>query len=208
MKNTELFLMLQLFAESSTDPKPAEPGGTDPVITDPKPAEPKPQQDPKPQYTEEDIRRIISQELSEWTASQQKHNKEAIKLENMNAQERAEYERDQLQKQLESYKEKETLTEMTGTARKMLSESNITVSDELLSMMVSTDAGQTKKAVDSFTKAFTDAVETAVKERLRGEPPKKGSSGKATMTKEQIMTIQDPELRQQKMLENRELFNF
>lgn len=192
-------LMLQLFAEPAAEPVSAKP--------EPKQVEPK-APEPSPQYTEEDIRKIISQELGEWTANQQKSTKEAIKLENMNAQERAEYERDQLQKQLNDYKKKETLSEMTGTARKMLSENGITVTDELISMMVSTDAEQTKKAVDSFAKAFNEALEKAVKERLRGDSPKKGSGGKTTMTKEQIMAIQDPELRQQKMLENRELFNF
>lgn len=200
-------LMLQLFAEPAAEPvtsKPAEPVSAKP---EPKQVEPK-APEPSPQYTEEDIRKIISQELGEWTANQQKSTKEAIKLENMNAQERAEYERDQLQKQLNDYKKKETLSEMTGTARKMLSENGITVTDELISMMVSTDAEQTKKAVDSFAKAFNEALEKAVKERLRGDSPKKGSGGKTTMTKEQIMAIQDPELRQQKMLENRELFNF
>lgn len=201
-------LNLQLFAE----PKPPEPGmeGTKPPEQKPqdlKPQEPKPPET-KSQYTEEEIRQIISRELGEWTASQQKHNKEVIKLENMNAQERAEYERDQLQEELENYKKKETLAEMLGTARKMLAENDITVSDELLSMLVSTDAEQTKKAVDSFTKTFSEEVEKAVKERLRGEPPQKGSKGNTSMTKEQIMAIQDPELRQQKMLDNRELFNF
>lgn len=200
-------IMLQLFAEPAAEPVKTEPVKTGDVKLEPKPGEPK-APEPKPQYTEEDIRKIISREIGEWAANQQMSTKEAIKLENMNAQERAEYERDQLQKQLNDYKKKETLSEMTGTARKMLSENGITVTDELLTMMVSTDAEQTKKAVDSFAKAFTEALETAVKERLRGESPKKGSGGKTTMTKEQIMAIQDPELRQQKMLENRELFNF
>jgi hypothetical protein len=96
---------------------------------------------------------------------------------------------------------------MTKTARKMLSDKSITVSDELLAMMVTTDAEETKKAIDGFTKAFTDAVENAVKERLRGNPPRRGSGSAPTMTKEQIMAIRDPELRQKKMLEHRELFN-
>ena len=90
----------------------------------------------------------------------------------------------------------------------MLSESGITIPDELLSMMVTTDAEQTKAAIDGFTKVFTESVESAVKEKLRGETPRKGSGSAATMTKEQIMAIKDPELRQKKMLENKELFNF
>ena len=64
-----------------------------------------------------------------------------------------------------------------------------------------------KAAVDGFAKAFKDALEAEVKNRLKGEPPRKGIGGAAPMTKEQIMAIKDPELRQKKMLENRELFN-
>lgn len=159
-------------------------------------------------YTDEDVNRLIDQKFAEWQKKKDKEVSEAQKLAEMNAQQKAEYERDQFKKRLEEYQKKDTLADMERTARKMLSENDIVVSDELLSMMVCTDAEQTKAAVDGFVKAFTEAVETAVKARLRGESPKKGSGTKTTMTKEQIMKIQDPELRQQKMLENRELFNF
>ena len=97
---------------------------------------------------------------------------------------------------------------MTKTARKMLSDEGVSVSDDVLSMIVSTDAEKTKAAVDAFAKAFNEAVEAAVKEKLKGNPPKKGTSGGAPMTKEQILAIKDNEARQKAMLENRELFNF
>ena len=124
----------------------------------------------------------------------------------MNATQKAEYERDQLQKELNTLREQTALAEMGKTARKMLTDEGITVSDDLLAVMVTTDAEQTKAAVDGFAKAFKEAVENAVKERLRGEPPRRGTGGAAAMTKEQILAIRDPELRQKKMLENRSLF--
>ena len=132
----------------------------------------------------------------------------AKKLAEMNATQKAEYERDQLKKKLEELERQASLGEMTKTARKMLSESNINIPDELLSMMVTTDAEETKVAVDGFAKAFKEAVESAVKERLKGEPPKRSSGSSQSMTKEQIMAIKDHELRQKKMLEHKELFNF
>ena len=159
-------------------------------------------------YTDADVDRIIDRKFAEWQKKQQKAVDEAKKLERMNAQQKAEYERDQLQKALDEYKRKDSLAEMTKTARKMLTDSGIAVPDELLSVLVTTDADQTKAAIDSFSGLFAAAVETAVKERLRGEPPKKGASTGQSMTKEQIMAIRDPELRQKKMLEHRELFNF
>ena len=199
---------LQLFAD---DPEPdtgSDEGAEAPEGKPPEDKLEKPEQGKK-RYTDEDVDDIINRKFAEWQKKQQKAVNEAKKLAEMNAQQKAEYERDQLQKELDDYKRKDSLAEMTKTARKMLSESGITASDDILSVLVTTDAEQTKAAIDSFSKTFQAAVEAAVKERLRGEPPRRGSGGGAApMTKEQIMKIRDPELRQKKMLENKELFNF
>jgi hypothetical protein len=159
-------------------------------------------------YSDADLDRIINKKFAAWQEKKQKEVEEAEKLAKMSEQEKAKYERDEVKKELEALKKEKALAEMSKTARKLLTEKNITVSDELLSMMVTTDATETKTAIDSFAKLFTDAVESAVKERLKGEPPKKGTGGAPSMTKEAIMAIKDPELRQQKMLENKHLFNF
>ncbi|MFR4251211.1 MAG: DUF4355 domain-containing protein [Christensenellales bacterium] len=162
----------------------------------------------EPKYTDKEVDEILNRKFAEWQKKQQKAVDEAKKLSEMNAQQKAEYERDKLQKELDELKRISALSEMSKTARKMLSENGITVSEDLLSVMVTDKAETTKAAVDGFAQMFTEAVEAAVKERLKGEPPRKGSGGAATMTKEQIMAIRDPELRQQKMLENKHLFNF
>ena len=159
-------------------------------------------------YSDADLDEIINKKFAKWEQRKQKEVDEASKLAAMNEQQKAEYERDKLRKELDEYKRKDTLSEMSKTARKMLTDAGISVSDDLLSMLVTTDAEKTKTAVEGFSKAFTDAVEAAVKERLKGEPPKKGTGGASSMTKEAIMAIKDPELRQQKMLENKHLFNF
>lgn len=159
-------------------------------------------------YTDADVDKILDKKFAKWREQQQKAVDEARKLAEMNAQQKAEYERDQLKKELAELKRTSALAEMAKTARKMLSENGITISDDLLAVMVTEDAETTKAAVDGFSNAFTEAVEAAVKDRLKGEPPRKGAGGVATMTKEQIMAIKDPELRQKKMLENKELFNF
>ena len=124
----------------------------------------------------------------------------------MNAQQKAEYERDQFKKQLEQYQERESFAEMTKTARKMLTDEEINVPDELLDSLVSTDAEQTKAAVDSFTKLFKDSVQAAVKDALRGNAPKAGSGGKSTVTKEQILGIKDRAERQRMITEHINLF--
>lgn len=204
---------LQLF--NDTDPVPAPAGGdggNEPKPTggdDGKKTDPKPALKSEAKYTDDDLDRIIGQRFARWEKEKQKAVDEAAKLANMDAQKRAEYERDELKKELDALKKKDTLAEMSKTARKMLSSEGITVSEDLLAMMVNTDAEETKAAVDGFTKAFKEAVEAAVKERLKGETPRKGNGGGAApMTKAEIMAIKDPELRQQKMLEHKELFNF
>ncbi len=159
-------------------------------------------------YTDEDVDEILNRKFAKWEEKRAKAVNEAKRLAEMSAQEKAEYERDKLQKELDEYKKRAVLADMTKTARKMLSDNGITISDNLLALMVTTDADKTKNAIDEFSNAFTKAVEAEVKERLRGGTPKRGSGSTSVMTKQQIMDIKDPELRQKKMLENRELFNF
>ena len=201
-------LYLQLFAEDANGTTTETAAEQENTTNDKEPvpaATVKKAEDAK--YTDKDVNDIIDRKFAEWQKKQQKAVDEAQKLATMNATQKAEYERDRLQKELDEYKRQASLAEMTKTARKMLADEGITVPDELLAMLVTTEAEDTKAAVDGFAKAFAEAVESAVKERLKGEPPKKGAGGAAPMTKEQIMAIKDHELRQKKMLENRELFN-
>ncbi len=166
-------------------------------------------------YTDADVDRIVKQRLARAEKEQQKaveeakaKEKEAARLEKMNAQEKAEYELAEAKKVIAEYERKNTIAEMTSTARNMLADDNISVPDAVLSMLVTTDADETKAAVKGFSKAFKDAVENAVKERLKGNPPKTSTGGAvANMTKAQIMGIKDHELRQKMMLENKHLFN-
>ena len=191
---------LQLFAEP-TDPNPTDP--TPPV--DPK--DPKEPTDPKPEpkYTDEDLDRIIGDRLARWQKEQDKKISEAEKLAKMDAQEKAEYEKKQLEKELQALKDKETLSEMSKQARKMLSESNINISDDLLAVLVSTDAEATKNAVEAFKVMYSDAVKKGIAEALKGEPPKAGNSG-AAITKEEILAVKDRKERQRLITENIELF--
>lgn len=201
------FMRLQLFAEEPTpsepspqDPKPGEPA--DPKTTDLKPDDPAPQ----PKYTDEDVDKILNQKFAEWQKKKDKELTEAQKLAQMDATQKAEYKAQQFEEELNALKEKNTLSEMSKTARKMLAEEEINVSDELLDMMVCTDAEKTKTAVDSFAKLFKSAVQEAVKNALKGPAPKAGAGGKTTVTKEQIMAIKNPSERQRMIAENITLF--
>lgn len=133
-------------------------------------------------FTHAEFDRLFNQKYAELEKKKAKEIDEAKKLAEMNAEEKANFERDkaikerdEVIKERDELKKAASLAEMTRTARKMLNDGGISVSDELLTMFVNTDAENTKAAVDSFSKLFKEAVESAVKDRLRGETPKVGT---------------------------------
>lgn len=205
-----LFMALQMFAEdpAGTDPAGNDPaGGQNPAEADPKATEPK--NEPERKYTDEDVDRIINQKFaqkfSEWEKKQSKAKDEAEKLAGMNAEQKEKYENEQLKKQVQELLRKDALGKMATVARGMLGEKNISVSDDLIEMLISDDAEKTKSSVDSFITAFQSAVEKAVKDALKGNPPKK-TSEPASITKEQIMKVKDPLERQKLINEHMDLF--
>lgn len=129
---------------------------------------------------------------------------EAQKLAEMNEQQKAEYKLDKLQKELDEYKNRETLSEMAKTARAILSEQNINIPDELVSVLVTTDADTTSANVKAFAKAFQSAVSQAVDSKISHREPRTG--GSKTVTKNDIMAIKDTAARQKAIAENIELF--
>lgn len=201
------FLMLQLFADPTpADPKPADPTPADPTPADPKPVDPKPA-DPKPdaKYTDDDMDKIINKKFAEWQAKKQKEIDEAQRLAGMSVQEKTEHELRAAQEQLEKLMKQQTLSEMTKTARTILSEKDINIGDDLLSMLVSEDADKTKSTIDSFVSLFQTAVKKAVTDALKGDVPKAG--GTPGMTKEQILLVKNRAERQKLIKENMNLFN-
>lgn len=156
-------------------------------------------------YSDEDLNAILDKRFARWKADQEKEKAEAKRLAEMNAQERAEAERDKVQKELDELKAKNAIAEMTNEARKMFAEHNITIGEELLSVLVNQDADKTKNAVDTFVTLFEAEVEKAVKEKLKGNGPKRGGSNTG-VTRESIMNISDPMERQRMIAENMDLF--
>ncbi len=190
-------------SQQNTPPAKNEPGSN----TDPKnePGNGKQGKDDKgPKYTEADVQKLIDQKLAEWEAKQNSKTDEAAKLAQMSAQERAEYERDKLQKQVDELLKEKSMGEMQSTAREMLSAESINAPDEIVKLLVTADAEGTKKAVNAFVSLFQSSVKSAVAEALKGNPPKIGSE--QSLTKKDIMAIKDTKARQKAIKENIELF--
>lgn len=188
---TEL-LNLQLFAEDA------------PAQEAPRGGEEKPAEKPAAKYTDEDVDEILNRKFAEWAKKRDREVSEAQKLAEMGAQEKAEYQRDQLQKQLDELTRKAALADMAKVARSMLEEQDAPADDALVELLISDDAEQTKNAVGAFSKAFHAAVDAAVKDKLRGAPPKRG--GASGITREQILAVKNRAERQRLINENMDLF--
>lgn len=157
-------------------------------------------------YSDADVNALIDRKFAEWQKKKDAELGEAKKLAEMDATQKAEYERDKMQKELDLLKKQNLLNEMSKTARGILKESSIEISDELLSVLVTDNAEATKKNVDSFVQMFNSAVESEVKNRLKGKAPKGGNKSGTALTKEQIMNVRDSAERQKLIMENSELF--
>ena len=184
------FMMLQLFAEDPGGGSGGDPGsgGTDPGTggggsddDDPEDNDPDEDDDPdgKKRYTVKEVDELIKRKKAEWEKTRKKEDDEAKKFAKMNAQEKAEYKQQQLEKRIQELEDEKTLAGMRDEARKQLSEKGINISNNLLEFMVSKDAEKTKKAVDSFAELFNAAVNEAVKGKARQTTPKEsgGFSG-------------------------------
>lgn len=193
---------LQLFA-GEDDPEPEDDPDDEP--------DDDPEDNPgrkEKKYSDEDVDKMFERKFAEWQKKQEKAQKkqdEAERLKNMNDQEREKHEKEQLQNQIAELLKKDALASMAKTARGMLAEKNISVNDELIGMLINEDAEQTKASVESFAVAFQEAVNAAVKERLKGKTPKTGGSS-TEITKEQILAVKNRAERQKLINEHMDLF--
>lgn len=194
-------LNLQFFAEGpddKTNPDDKQ-GGND--QDDPKKDDKKDKDDKKNDYvTVEELQRRLKQKDKE------KENavKEAEKLAKMNKDQKNEYEMEKLLKENEELRQREAMNSMRNEARSMFSEKNITATDDLLDIVVTTEAESTQKNIDALTNVINNIVKEQVKESLRNGAPKNVKSG--GMTREDIMNIKDSDERQMAIAQNRHLF--
>ena len=180
------FLMLQLFADGGdggdggtggsggsgglgADRSGGDGGGDD---DDPDDDDDDDDPDGEKKYSVKEVDELIKRKKAEWEKQRKKDDDEAKKFAKMNAQEKAEYKQQQLEKRIQELEDEKTLSGMRDEARKQLSEKGINISDNLLEFMVSKDAEKTKKAVDSFAELFNSAVNEAVKAKARQTTPR------------------------------------
>ena len=163
--------------------------------------------DKEKKYSDDDLNAILDKKFKKWQQQKQKEIDEAAKLANMNAQEKAEHERDQLRAELDELKRANTRAEMESTARGILQESGVNIPDTLIKMIITDEADTTSDNVKAFIKSFNSAVTSAVKEKLSGKQPKAGTAGNNSgVTKSDILKEKSDRKRQALMKQHPELF--
>lgn len=169
---------LQFFAEPAPEPTP------DP---EPVPA-PEPAPEPQPQsfddllknkdYQAEFDRRVqkaLGTAKEKWTALMDDKLSEAEKLAKMNKEEKAEYLRQKQEKVLKDREAAITRRELMAEAKNTLAEKKLPVG--LAEVLNYADADSCNKSMAAVEKAFQEAVQAAVEEKLKGgTPPKKAPS--------------------------------
>lgn len=121
-------------------------------------------------------------------AKMQEARTEAEKMAKMNAEQKAQYEREKQAKELADRKAAITKRELMATAKEQLAEKGLPIS--LASVLNYSSAEECTASIDAVGKAFQEAVEKAVNDRLAGgKPPKKADNPAATFTMEQIKAM-------------------
>ncbi|EHT8052349.1 DUF4355 domain-containing protein [Staphylococcus pseudintermedius] len=160
-------------------------------------------------YTEEEFNKRLHDELSRRMKQKEREKQEAVeeaaKLAKMNKDQKAEYEREKLESELNQLRAEKAMNEMRSEARVMFKDKDIDVSDELLDIVVSDSAETTKNNVDNLTKILDEMVQKKVQETLRQNSPK--SFSKSGLSRDEILAIKDDSERQSAIAQNMHLFN-
>ena len=172
---------LQLFAEPGLEPAPAPEPTPEPT--------PEPKPEPAPQsfddilknkdYQAEFDRRVqkaLGTAKEKWSALMDDKLSEADKLAKMNKEEKAQYLHQKKEKELADKEAAITRRELMAEAKNTLAEKKLPVG--LAEVLNYADADSCSKSIEAVEKAFQEAVQAAVEEKLKGgTPPKKAPSG-------------------------------
>lgn len=157
-------------------------------------------------FTQEQVDKMIKDRISRAEKDKEKAIKEAEKLAKMSADQKKEYEFEKLQQENDELKKAQNRYELGREASKILSESGIAVTDEILGIVVREDAETTSEAVKAFSSIVDKVSDERMKEKLKGTSPKKQQGANPAVTKNSVMGIKDSAQRIKAIQENSHLF--
>ena len=134
-------------------------------------------------FTQADVDKIVSDRLKregeKWQRTVNEKITEAKKMAKMNAEEKAEYERNQTEADLQKRLADVTARELKAEARETLNEKGLPT--ELAEILNYADADACKASVDTVERAFRAAVEKCVEQKLKSSStiPQRGEQTKS-----------------------------
>ncbi len=121
------------------------------------------------------VQKALGTAKDKWSALMDDKLSEAEKLSKMNKEEKTEYLRQKQEKDLLDRESAITRRELMAEAKNTLAEKKLPVS--LAEVLNYADADTCNKSITAVEKAFQEAVQSAVEEKLKGgKPPKKATS--------------------------------
>lgn len=138
------------------------------------------------------VQKALGTAKEKWSALMDDKLSEAEKLSKMNKEEKVEYLHQKQEKDLLDRESAITRRELMAEAKNTLSEKKLPVG--LAEVLNYTDADSCNKSIAAVEKAFQEAVEAGVQERLKGGTPIKKAPTTASYTKEQVAAMTPEEI--------------
>lgn len=158
-------------------------------------------------FTRAEIGKMLAAERAKWEDEQaeiiEQAKSEGERLAKMTKDERA---KEEEARRIQAIEERERILaekEMRVATQTLLSEEGLP--GEFLDFVISETAEVTKEKIGLLRSVFDKAVESRVDERLAQKVPRKGT-GPVSLTKTEIMAIENDEERQRAIAENIQLF--
>lgn len=170
---------LQLFAEPASDPAPQS---FDDVLKN------KDYQAEFDRRVQKGIDTALAKAQEKWQALTDDKLSEAEKLAKMTKEEKAQYLAQKQEKALAAREADITKRELMAEAKNTLAEKKLPVG--LAEVLDYTDAESCSKSIEAVEKAFQEAVQAAVEEKLKGgTPPRKAPSGGEDDLEKQVESL-------------------
>lgn len=138
------------------------------------------------------VQKALGTAKEKWSALMDDKLSEAEKLSKMNKEEKAEYMRQKQERELRDREAAITRRELMAEAKNTLAEKKLPAG--LAEVLNYTDADSCNKSIAAVEKAFQEAVEAGIQERLKGGTPIKKAPLNTSFTKEQVAAMTPEEI--------------
>jgi len=146
-------------------------------------------------YTDEEVNEIVKKRLARAEKEKQAAVDEAAKLAKMNAEQKKDYELDKAQKERDELKSKLAAYEMGKQARSMFEDAKLSVTEDDLKHVVTSEAESTEANVKWLIAHDQAVAERIRQELLKGSTPLDPSSNRKTKSLDDMDLLERSELK-------------